>query len=72
MSTSDIIWGVSISVLIIVLIVGVIVILKKNDHDAVYYKRTEKCLDIYDDNYTVINQNKIPNGGRYYNEFFKI
>jgi len=71
MSTSDIIWGVSISVLIIIIIVGTILILKKNDHDAVYYKRTEKCLEIYDNDYTVINQNKIPNGGKYYNEFFK-
>ena len=57
-------------ILFIVSIIIVVVILKKVERNAIYRDRAENCLEIYN-NYTIINQNPIPNGGQYYNEFFK-
>ncbi len=41
-----------------------------NDYNARCKNRVEKCLDVYK-NYQLIKQNPIPNGGKYYNQFFK-
>lgn len=57
-------------IIISVIIGSVVGALLKNDHDVIYKNRTEKCLDVYK-NYTLIKQNPIPNGGKYYNQFFK-
>jgi len=62
--------NILIVVIIFVILSALIGILLKNDYDAIYKKRTEKCLNVYK-NYALIKQNPIPNGGKYYNEFFK-
>jgi hypothetical protein len=61
-------------VLFIIIIVTVIPTILKSDYDERCKNRTEKCLNIYNDPknpYPLIKQNPIPNGGKYYNEFFK-
>lgn len=68
--TIKIIFGVILSILFILSIVFIVLILKKVERTAIYNDRIVNCLKIYD-NYTIINQNPIPNQGKYYNEFFK-
>jgi hypothetical protein len=66
----NILIGILIFVILFSAIGSIVGILLKNDHNAIYKDRTEKCLDVYK-NYSLINQNPIPNGGKYYNQFFK-
>ena len=67
--------GICIFIAFIIIAIGIIVpIILKNDYNAICKNRAEKCLDIYNDPknpYPVIKQNPIPNGGKYYNQFFK-
>jgi hypothetical protein len=62
--------------LCVLFVVGIIIIstlipvILSNDYNERCKNRTQKCLDVYN-NYPVIKQNPIPNGGKYYNEFFK-
>ena len=57
-------------VIFIIIISSLIPVILKNDYNERCKNRTQKCLDVYN-NYPVIKQNPIPNGGKYYNEFFK-
>jgi len=53
-------------------IISSISALKMKDYNARCKNRTEKCLNVYDPKtYPVIKQSPIPNGGKYYNQFFK-
>ena len=54
---------------LIAMILFVSIKLNKNEKDAIYLNRTQKCLAVYD-NYPKINQTPIVNGGRYFNTFF--
>ena len=65
--------GLFIFVIILAIVVSS-VILKQNDYNKRCKNRTSRCLEIYDNPknpYPVIKQNPIPNGGKYYNQFFK-
>lgn len=55
---------------LIIIIGSLIGVTKKIDNDERCKNRINKCLDIYN-NYSLIKQNPIPNGGKYYNQFFK-
>ena len=55
---------------IALVIIFVITKLNKNEYDNVYKNRTQRCLEVYN-NYTLINQKPIPNGGKYFNSYFK-
>jgi hypothetical protein len=65
--------GICIFIACIIIAIGTIVpIILKNDYNGICKDRADKCLSIYDEKeYPVIKQNPIPNGGKYYNEFFK-
>lgn len=55
--------------LIAIIIIFTSVKLNKNSKDSIYKNRTERCLVSYD-NYPEINQQNIPNGGKYFNKYF--
>ena len=55
----------------IIIIIGALFgILLVNSHNSIYKDRAENCLTVYK-NYSLIKQNPIPNGGKYFNQFFK-
>ena len=60
----------SLIIAIIVVFIFVIAKLNKNEYDNIYKNRTQRCLTVYNDYYQ-INQKPIPNGGKYFNQFFK-
>jgi hypothetical protein len=70
MNKACLIRNILIGVIIFVILSALVSILLINDHNSIYKKRTEKCLNVYK-NYALIKQNPIPNGGKYYNQFFK-
>lgn len=56
---------------IIIVVLGIIIgILIANDENAKCKNRADNCLAVYK-KYPLIKQNPIPNGGKYYNQFFK-
>ena len=55
---------------LIIIIGGIVTALKIMEYNSVHKNRAEKSLAVYK-NYTLIKQNPIPNGGKYYNQFFK-
>jgi hypothetical protein len=65
--------GICIFIACIIIAIGTIVpIILKNDYNGICKDRADKCLSIYDEKeYPVIKQNPIPNGGKYYNDFFE-
>jgi hypothetical protein len=66
-----IIYGL-IAFIIICLICSLAAIFIVRDENARCKNRAEKCLSIYDEkDYPVINQNPIPNGGKYFNKNYK-
>jgi hypothetical protein len=66
-----IIYGL-IAFIIICLICSLAAIFIVRDENARCKNRAEKCLSIYDEkDYPVINQNPIPNGGKYFNQYYK-
>ena len=56
--------------LIVAMILFIPIKLNNNQHDAIYLNRKQKCLAVYN-NYPKINQSPIPNGGLYFNDYFK-
>jgi hypothetical protein len=62
--------GICVMIALIIIIGSLIGVTKKIDNDERCKNRINKCLDIYN-NYSLIKQNPIPNGGKYYNQFFK-
>jgi hypothetical protein len=70
-----IIIGLCVLIGIVIIILAIVIpITLKSAYDKRCKDRTEKCLRIYNDTknpYPIIKQNPIPNGGKYYNEFFK-
>lgn len=70
-----IIIGLCVLIVIAIIIFSIVIpITLKSAYDKRCKDRTEKCLRIYNDTknpYPIIKQNPIPNGGKYYNEFFK-
>jgi len=66
-----IIIGLCVLFVVGIIIISVLVpIILMNDYNERCKNRIQKCLDVYN-NYPVIKQNPLPNGGKYYNEFFK-
>jgi len=66
-----IIIGLCVLFVVSIIIISILVpIILTNDYNDRCKNRTQRCLDVYN-NYPVIKQNPIPNGGKYYNEFFK-
>jgi hypothetical protein len=63
------IYGIT-TIIIIAVVGGIIGIILALDHNAIHKNRTEKCLAVFE-NYPIIKQNPIPNGGKYYNQNFK-
>lgn len=63
------IYGIT-TIIIFAVIGGIIGAILALDHNSIHKNRAEKCLAVFE-NYPVINQNPIPNGGKYYNRFFK-
>jgi len=70
-----IIIGLCVLIIIFIIIITTVVpVILKNDYDERCKNRIEKCLNVYNDPknpYPLIKQNPIPNGGKYYNQFFK-
>jgi len=63
--------GLVVLLILFFLLIGVMVgIILKHGRDAICKNRAVKCLAVYKD-YSLIKQNPIPNGGKYYNQFFK-
>ena len=62
--------GICIIIALIIIIGSLVGVTKKIDYDERCKNRINKCLDVYN-NYSLIKQNPIPNGGKYYNQFFK-
>jgi len=71
MDKKKIIIGLCVLFVVGIIIISILVpIILMNDYNERCKNRTQKCLDVYN-NYPVIKQNPLPNGGKYYNEFFK-
>jgi len=66
-----IIIGLCVLFVVGIIIISILVpIILMNDYNERCKNRTQNCLNVYN-NYPVIKQNPLPNGGKYYNEFFK-
>jgi len=71
MNNTCLIIYIGVFIVVVLIIFGTIIgIFKRNDFIARCKNRAKKCLAVYK-NYTLIKQNPIANGGKYYNKFFK-
>jgi len=70
MEFSFIIFGVFILIVLIVLIIFSVNRIKKMNYQNIHDNREQRCLSVYN-NYFQMDQEPIPNGGKYFNQFFK-
>lgn len=67
-----IIYIISFGILVFIIVFIIVFVptkLKKNANDNIFKNRIQKCLAVYE-NYPQINQQNIPNNGKYFNKYY--
>lgn len=63
--------GVIVLIVLLIIIMSIIPVMLQNDYNARCKDRAEKCSRLIPEHFSIINQNPIPNGGKYYNDKFQ-